>query len=87
MIECLTAAHPKSLNFWHDRNDQFINQRSALVPDTDRNRHEQTGTEGNRKEQAETDRNRRKHTGTFRNRQEQTGTDRNRHVGSFLLVL
>ena len=42
VIECLTAAHPKSLNFWHDRNDQFINQRSALVADTDRNRQEQT---------------------------------------------
>jgi len=24
MIECLTAAHPKSLNFWHDTNNQFI---------------------------------------------------------------
>ena len=24
LIECLTAAHPKSLNFWHDKNDQFI---------------------------------------------------------------
>jgi len=27
-IECLTAAHPKSLNFWHDKSDQFINQRN-----------------------------------------------------------
>eukprot|EP00090_Calanus_glacialis_P020997 TRINITY_DN32420_c0_g1_i2.p1 TRINITY_DN32420_c0_g1~~TRINITY_DN32420_c0_g1_i2.p1 ORF type:complete len:539 (-),score=85.14 TRINITY_DN32420_c0_g1_i2:272-1888(-) len=27
-IECLTAAHPKSLNFWHDKDDQFINQRN-----------------------------------------------------------
>ena len=24
LIECLTAAHPKSLNFWHDKNDLFI---------------------------------------------------------------
>merc|ERR550532_3761909 len=26
-IECLTAAHPKSLNFWHDKFGQFINQK------------------------------------------------------------
>ena len=26
-IECLTAAHPKSLNFWHDKFGQFISQK------------------------------------------------------------
>ena len=26
-IECLTAAHPKSLNFWHNKFGQFINQK------------------------------------------------------------
>ena len=26
-IECLTAAHPKSLNFWHDKYGQFISQK------------------------------------------------------------
>ena len=26
-IECLTAAHPKSLNFWHDKFGQFIKQK------------------------------------------------------------
>ena len=29
-IECLTAAHPKSLNFWHDKFGQFISQRWVL---------------------------------------------------------
>ena len=28
-IECLTAAHPRSLNFWHDQLGNFINQRSV----------------------------------------------------------
>jgi len=27
-IECLTAAHPKSLNFWHDKYGQFISQKA-----------------------------------------------------------
>ena len=26
-IECLTAAHPKSLNFWHDKFGQFISHK------------------------------------------------------------
>ena len=29
-IECLTAAHPKSLNFWHDKFGQFISQKWVL---------------------------------------------------------
>ena len=77
MIECLTAAHPKSLNFWHDRNDQFINQRSALVADTDRNRHEQTEADKNSQEHTGTDMNRQEQTGKYMNKQKQTGTDMN----------
>ena len=42
VIECLTAAHPKSLNFWHDREDQFINQRSGEVCTLDKDGSDQS---------------------------------------------